>query len=70
MARLACDEPPPFPFLTLLVSGGHCQLLLSRGVNDHMVIGSTLDDALGEAYDKVKPDGTTRPPPPPTSPTR
>ena len=53
MARLACEPPPPFPFLTLLVSGGHCQLLLSRGIGDHLVIGSTLDDALGEAYDKV-----------------
>lgn len=53
MARLACETPPAFPFLTLLVSGGHCQMLLSRGVSDHMVIGSTLDDALGEAYDKV-----------------
>ena len=54
MARLACQpEPPPFPFLTLLVSGGHCQLLYSKGVGDHLVIGSTLDDALGEAYDKV-----------------
>eukprot|EP00962_Isochrysis_galbana_P052110 scaffold23494_cov101-Isochrysis_galbana.AAC.1 len=54
MARLACQPPPPFPFLTLLVSGGHCQLLLSRGVGDHLVIGSTLDDALGEAYDKAR----------------
>jgi hypothetical protein len=54
MARLACTPPPAFPFLTLLVSGGHCQLLLSRGIGDHLVIGSTLDDALGEAYDKVR----------------
>ena len=53
MARLACDPPPQFPFLTLLVSGGHCQLLLSRALGDHRVIGGTLDDALGEAYDKV-----------------
>ena len=53
MARLACEQPPAFPFLTLLVSGGHCMLLLSRGIGDHLVIGSTLDDALGEAYDKV-----------------
>ncbi|EOD07715.1 glycoprotease family protein, partial [Emiliania huxleyi CCMP1516] len=53
MARLACHPPPPFPFLTLLTSGGHCQLLLTRGIGDHQVIGSTLDDALGEAYDKV-----------------
>lgn len=60
MARLAAradapgePEPLPFPFLCLLVSGGHCQLLLCRAVGDYSVIGSTLDDALGEAYDKV-----------------
>jgi N6-L-threonylcarbamoyladenine synthase len=42
-----------FPFLTLLVSGGHCQLLLTRGVADYEVLGGTLDDALGEAFDKT-----------------
>lgn len=42
-----------FPFLTLLVSGGHCQLLLTRGIADYEVLGGTLDDALGEAYDKT-----------------
>lgn len=42
-----------FPFLTLLVSGGHCQLLLARGIADYEVLGGTLDDALGEAYDKT-----------------
>lgn len=46
-------EMPRFPFLTLLVSGGHCQLLLVRGVADYAVLGGTLDDALGEAYDKT-----------------
>ena len=61
LARMACDTPPAFPFLTLLVSGGHCQLLLSRGVGDHVVLGSTLDDALGEAYDKVTPPRVTPP---------
>lgn len=43
----------PFPFLTLLVSGGHCQLLLVSGVASYEVLGGTLDDALGEAYDKT-----------------
>lgn len=43
----------PFPFLTLLVSGGHCQLLLVRGVAKYEVLGGTLDDALGEAFDKT-----------------
>lgn len=42
-----------FPFLGLLVSGGHCQLLLCEGVGLYTVLGGTVDDALGEAYDKV-----------------
>lgn len=42
-----------FPFLTLLVSGGHCQLLLAYDVAHYEVLGGTLDDALGEAYDKT-----------------
>lgn len=46
-------DRPQFPFLTLLVSGGHCQLLLARSVADYEVLGGTLDDALGEAYDKT-----------------
>lgn len=44
---------PPFPFLCLLVSGGHNLLLLVRGVGNYEQLGATLDDALGEAYDKV-----------------
>jgi N6-L-threonylcarbamoyladenine synthase len=42
-----------FPYLLLLVSGGHCQLLLVRGVGHYRRLGTTLDDALGEAFDKV-----------------
>eukprot|EP00903_Cladosiphon_okamuranus_P009231 g8812.t1 len=42
-----------FPFLALLVSGGHCQLLLCEGVGLYTVLGGTVDDALGEAYDKA-----------------
>ena len=41
-----------FPYFLLLVSGGHCQMLLVRGVGDYQLLGGTLDDALGEAYDK------------------
>ncbi len=54
-AEAAAEAAPPvdFPFLTLLTSGGHCQLLLSTGLGEHSVLGSTLDDALGEAFDKV-----------------
>ncbi|MFD1333759.1 tRNA (adenosine(37)-N6)-threonylcarbamoyltransferase complex transferase subunit TsaD, partial [Methylopila musalis] len=43
----------PFPYLLLLASGGHTQLLAVRGVGDYVRLGSTLDDALGEAFDKV-----------------
>jgi len=42
-----------FPFLNVLVSGGHCQLILCKGVEEFVVLGGTVDDAMGEAYDKV-----------------
>ncbi|MFT6106280.1 MAG: N6-L-threonylcarbamoyladenine synthase [Rickettsiales bacterium] len=42
-----------FPYLLLLVSGGHCQILLARGIGEYKKIGETIDDALGEAFDKV-----------------
>jgi N6-L-threonylcarbamoyladenine synthase len=42
-----------FPFLLLLVSGGHCQILYVRGVGDYELLGQTIDDAIGEAFDKV-----------------
>ncbi|MCK5168188.1 MAG: tRNA (adenosine(37)-N6)-threonylcarbamoyltransferase complex transferase subunit TsaD, partial [Rhodospirillaceae bacterium] len=41
-----------FPYLFLLVSGGHCQLLVVKGVGDYARLGTTIDDALGEAFDK------------------
>jgi N6-L-threonylcarbamoyladenine synthase len=43
----------PFPYLLLLVSGGHTQLVAVRGVGQYTRIGSTVDDAIGEAFDKV-----------------
>jgi len=43
----------PFPYLLLLVSGGHCQLLEVRGLGDYKRLGSTIDDAAGEAFDKT-----------------
>jgi len=49
--RLTDDSP--FPFLLLLVSGGHCQLLAVEGVGAYTRLGTTVDDALGEAFDKV-----------------
>jgi N6-L-threonylcarbamoyladenine synthase len=42
-----------FPFLLLLVSGGHCQLLAVAGVEDYRLYGTTMDDAVGEAFDKT-----------------
>jgi N6-L-threonylcarbamoyladenine synthase len=42
-----------FPYLLLLVSGGHCQLLIVKGVGHYQRLGTTLDDAIGEAFDKV-----------------
>ncbi len=49
-ARLTSDID--FPYLALLVSGGHSQLLIAKGVGEYELLGSTLDDALGEAFDK------------------
>jgi len=43
----------PFPYLLLLVSGGHCQCVAVEGVGRHTRLGSTVDDAAGEAFDKV-----------------
>ena len=42
-----------FPYLLLLVTGGHTQLLIVKGVGDYERLGTTIDDALGEAYDKI-----------------
>lgn len=50
-ARLTHDVA--FPFLLLLVSGGHCQLLATEGVGRYRLLGTTIDDAAGEAFDKV-----------------
>jgi N6-L-threonylcarbamoyladenine synthase len=50
--RLA-DPDLRFPYLLLLVSGGHCQLLQVRGVGDYRRLATTIDDAAGEAFDKA-----------------
>ena len=42
-----------FPFLLLLISGGHCQIVICKKFGQYQVLGSTIDDALGEAFDKV-----------------
>ncbi|MFP5468855.1 MAG: tRNA (adenosine(37)-N6)-threonylcarbamoyltransferase complex transferase subunit TsaD [Alphaproteobacteria bacterium] len=46
-------QPVAFPYLLLLVSGGHCQILDVRGVGDYVRLGGSLDDAAGEAFDKT-----------------
>ena len=46
-------EPVAFPYLLLLVSGGHCQLLTVRGPGDFTRLGTTIDDAAGECFDKT-----------------
>jgi N6-L-threonylcarbamoyladenine synthase len=47
------DPELGFPYLLLLVSGGHCQLLEVRGVGDYKRLATTIDDAVGEAFDKA-----------------
>ncbi len=48
----ADDRVPEFPYLCLLVSGGNSQIILVRGYNDMEILGRTIDDAAGEAFDK------------------
>jgi len=45
-------DPPEFPFIALLVSGGHTQLMLVQAVGRYEILGETIDDAAGEAFDK------------------
>ncbi|MEL7024226.1 MAG: tRNA (adenosine(37)-N6)-threonylcarbamoyltransferase complex transferase subunit TsaD [Pseudomonadota bacterium] len=53
LAPMLGDEAPEFPFVALLVSGGHSMLVDVRGLGEYEVIGNTLDDAAGEAFDKT-----------------
>ena len=53
LSPLISDTPPAFPFVALLVSGGHTQLMLVSGVGRYTLLGETLDDAAGEAFDKT-----------------
>ena len=47
------DEPPQFPFLALLVSGGHTLLADVQGIGQYRILGESIDDAVGEAFDKT-----------------
>ncbi len=53
LAPLLEDNPPDFPFVALLVSGGHSQLMRVDGIGEYELLGDTLDDAAGEAFDKT-----------------
>ena len=50
---LGQKNPLEFPFIALLVSGGHTQLMLIKGLGQYTILGETLDDAAGEAFDKT-----------------
>ncbi|WP_265946514.1 tRNA (adenosine(37)-N6)-threonylcarbamoyltransferase complex transferase subunit TsaD [Dechloromonas sp. A34] len=52
LSPLLSRDPPSFPFVALLVSGGHTQLMRVTGVGEYELLGETLDDAAGEAFDK------------------
>nr|WP_284500410.1 tRNA (adenosine(37)-N6)-threonylcarbamoyltransferase complex transferase subunit TsaD [Microbulbifer sp. GX H0434] len=53
LAPMLEENPPAFPFVALLVSGGHTQLVEVRGLGDYQLMGESLDDAAGEAFDKA-----------------
>ena len=53
LAPMLEPEPPEFPFVALLVSGGHTQLVKVGGIGRYELLGESLDDAAGEAFDKV-----------------
>lgn len=53
LAPLMEDDPPEAPFVALLVSGGHTQLVAVDAIGQYRLLGETLDDAAGEAFDKT-----------------
>ncbi|MEH6470539.1 MAG: tRNA (adenosine(37)-N6)-threonylcarbamoyltransferase complex transferase subunit TsaD [Halopseudomonas sp.] len=53
LAPMLEESPPAFPFLALLVSGGHTQLMQVNRLGDYQLLGESLDDAAGEAFDKA-----------------
>lgn len=52
-ANFLCKKPPQYPFISLTVSGGHTAIFLVKGVSEYLTLCSTVDDAIGEAFDKV-----------------
>ncbi|OOE45002.1 tRNA (adenosine(37)-N6)-threonylcarbamoyltransferase complex transferase subunit TsaD [Salinivibrio kushneri] len=53
LAPMLEDNPPSFPFIALLVSGGHTQLVEVKGIGQYRILGESIDDAAGEAFDKT-----------------
>jgi len=53
LAPMLEEQPPEFPFVGLLVSGGHSQLVSVTGIGEYEILGESLDDAAGEAFDKA-----------------
>lgn len=53
LSPLLADPKPDFPFIALLVSGGHTQIMAVHGIGHYEILGETLDDAAGEAFDKT-----------------
>lgn len=53
LAPLLSEDAPEFPFVALLVSGGHTQLMAAYGIGQYELLGESIDDAAGEAFDKV-----------------
>lgn len=53
LSPFLAQEKPQFPFIALLVSGGHSQLIAVKAIGDYEILGDTLDDAAGEAFDKT-----------------
>lgn len=53
LSPLLSEDPPQFPFVALLVSGGHTQLMAVTGVGEYALLGESVDDAAGEAFDKT-----------------
>jgi len=53
LAPMLEENPPSFPFVALLVSGGHTQLVEVKAIGEYQLLGESLDDAAGEAFDKA-----------------
>jgi len=53
LAPMLEDNPPEFPFIAVLVSGGHTMMVEVKGIGDYCILGESIDDAAGEAFDKT-----------------